>query len=103
MQTNGHTLTLVVALRCLMFVACSILEADHDDEAIPAPAFVVTAEALNGRGSPSTNSASVGRATRGTEFVPLHTSGHWYGVLMSDGTTGWLHKDSVATSAKGKT
>lgn len=82
----------------IMLVACSVFDSDDDDEAVPPPTFYVTAEGLNVRGSPSANSAVIGKATRGTEFVPSRTSGQWYGVQMSDGTTGWLHKDYVAIS-----
>ncbi len=86
-----------------MMVACSVLDGDDDDDEAASPrSFVVTAEALNVRASPSGNSAVVGRATRGTEFVPSQVSGAWYGVPMSDGTTGWLHGDYVAASTKSR-
>lgn len=83
-----------------LLVACSIFDGDDDDEAIPPPAFVVTVEALNVRAAPSANSAIIGKAGRGTEFVPSQTSGQWYGVQMSDGSTGWVHRDYVAASTK---
>ena len=85
----------------IMLVACSIFDGgDDDDEVIPPPTFYVTAEVLNVRRSPSAKSAVVGKAIRGTKFVPSHTSGQWYGVQMSDGTTGWVHQDYVAISTQ---
>lgn len=82
----------------ILMVGCSIIDGDDDDdEPPPAPSrFYVTAEALNVREEPTASAAIVARAEQGTEFIPSHTSGAWFGVPMSDGSTGWLHSDFVA-------
>lgn len=81
----------------ILMVGCSIIAGDDDDEPPPVPSrFYVSAEVLNVRKEPAASAAIVAKAGRGTEFIPSHTSGAWFGVPMSDGSTGWLHSDFVA-------
>lgn len=57
----------------------------------------VKADTLNVRASPSTGSAVLAKLPRGTAVVPTLRSGAWYGVALTDGSTGWLHGDYLAT------
>ncbi len=61
----------------------------------PKTAYV-KADTLNVRSSPSTGSAVLGKLTRGTAVVPRLRSGEWYGVVLTDGSTGWMHGDYLA-------
>ena len=84
----------------LLMVACSVFGDDDDDDEVPPVinSFYVTAEVLNVRENPSVSAAIVAKAKRGTEFVPSFQSGDWFGVPMSDGSTGWIHTNFVAQS-----
>lgn len=56
----------------------------------------VKADTLNVRASPSTGGAVLAKLPRGTAVVPTLRSGAWYGVALTDGSTGWLHGDYLA-------
>ncbi|WP_299639995.1 SH3 domain-containing protein [Devosia sp.] len=62
---------------------------------VPKTAYV-KADTLNVRASPSTGAAVLGKLTRGTAVVPRLRSGEWYGVILTDGSTGWMHGDYLA-------
>jgi len=82
----------------LLMVGCSIIggDDDDDDEPVPETRFYVTAEVLNVRANPSNTSDVIAQARRGTIVVPTHESGAWYGVPMTDKSTGWVHQDFLS-------
>ncbi len=61
----------------------------------PMTAYV-KADTLNVRASPSTGGVVLAKLTRGTAVVPRLRSGEWYGVVLTDGSTGWMHGDYLA-------
>lgn len=61
----------------------------------PKTAYV-KADTLNVRASPSTGAAVLGKLSRGTAVVPRLRSGEWYGVVLTDGSTGLMHGDCLA-------
>lgn len=79
----------------LLMVGCAIISDDDDDD--PAVAkFAVQPDTLNIRAKPTGTSEVIAQAVQGTVIVPTRESGVWYGVEMTDGTTGWLHSDYVS-------
>lgn len=94
----------------LLMVGCSLAggQAERTTSAAPAtsavPAgaspmlasFEVTAQALNIRRQPTAQSGVIGQLGKGTIVIPERISGAWYGVGMSDGTTGWVHRDYLS-------
>ena len=82
----------------IILVGCAIIAGDDDDDDEPEPTtFYVEAATLNIRSAPSTKAVVVGHASRGTAFVPSDQSGDWYGVELTDGSIGWVHRDYVST------
>jgi uncharacterized protein YgiM (DUF1202 family) len=83
----------------LMLIGCAIItdsdDDDDDDKAVaPVPVqYVVTADVLNFRDGPSIKSEVVLQADRGTLVVPVHMSGSWLGVRLTDGSVVWASRD----------
>ncbi|MBL8594695.1 MAG: SH3 domain-containing protein, partial [Devosia sp.] len=61
----------------------------------PKTAYVKV-DTLNVRASPSTGGILLGKLTRGTAVVTRLRSGEWYGVVLADGSTGWMHGDYLS-------
>lgn len=65
-------------------------------QSVALKTLYVKADTLNVRASPSTGGAVLAKLPRGTAVVPTLRSGGWYGVALTDGSTGWLHGDYLA-------
>lgn len=50
----------------------------------------VTAETVNIRSGPSTDSTKIASAVKGDKFEYVSTQGDWYQILLQDGTKGWV-------------
>ncbi len=81
----------------ILMVGCAIIDGDDDDDEEqepPAPImYVITADVLNVRERPSIAANVVAKAASGTVVQVTHQAGGWYGMLMSDGSTGWAASD----------
>ncbi len=66
---------------------------EAEAETLSPKTAYVKADTLNVRALPSTGAAVLGKPTRGTAVVPRLRSGEWFGVVLTDGSTGWMHGD----------
>ena len=88
----------------VLLVGCNLIGVDADPamprtSSVQSPAFAgheVTAQVLNVRKSPASQSSVVAQLERGTIVVPRRVSGAWYGIDMTDGRTGWVHSDFLS-------
>lgn len=55
----------------------------------------VTLQSVNIYAGPSTSRRVLVRIEQGTNLALTADRGEWFGVLMSDGSTGWVEKESV--------
>lgn len=101
-QTNYSLGWLAIAAAIgVLLVGCNLVggnagHATPETASRPAPSpasFVVTATLLNVRKEPQARSPVIHQLEQGTVIVPLRMSGHWYGIEMIDGSTGWVHRD----------
>ena len=92
----------------VLLVGCNLIGVDADPamprtSSVQTPAFAgheVTAQVLNVRKSPASQSSVVAQLERGTIVVPRRVSGAWYGIDMTDGRTGWVHSDFLSPARR---
>ncbi|MGB3337323.1 MAG: thermonuclease family protein [Devosia sp.] len=92
----------------LLLVGCSLMGGDVDRSAPAGPAnpataiasFEVTASVLNIRREPAGTANVIAQIGRGTKVLPKRMSGAWYGIEMSDGSTGWVHRDFLSRAGE---
>lgn len=77
-------------------VATPLPTVEVEGQSIAPKTVYVKADTLNVRASPSTGGTLLGKLSRGTAVVPKLRSGAWYGVSLTNGTTGWVHGDYLA-------
>ncbi|MDD3692623.1 MAG: SH3 domain-containing protein [Oscillospiraceae bacterium] len=57
----------------------------------------VTASSLNVRAGPSTSHSIMHTLWNGNQINVIGESGNWYNIRLSDGRTGWVSKDYIAS------
>lgn len=95
---------LVVLGALVLLVGCSVIGRDAEpnksassgDKVSAFVSFEVTANVLNVRRRPTGNSGVIAQIDQGTRIIPRQVSGNWYGIEMSDGSTGWVYRDFIS-------
>lgn len=85
----------------VLLASCQLIGGDAEQnapanaakEAAAFASFQVTAPALNIRRAPTASSDVLGQIGGGTIVTPQRMSGSWYGIVMEDGSMGWVHRD----------
>ena len=95
---------LIVSGLVVLMVGCSLIGGDAGRNVPAGPgnrtvvlaSFEVTAGVLNIRREPDATSSVIAQIGRGTKVIPKRLSGAWYGIEISDGSIGWVHRDFLS-------
>jgi len=63
---------------------------DDNDTAVSGKLVQVTADNVNIREEPSTDSEKIGSVSKNTKLKYLDTQNDWYKIELADGTVGWI-------------